>query len=254
MDLTNNAVYPRGQLFSSIYGLNKTYTKKVVVGLEFDEVKRLFAPKVRLIGNDFIGIAFNPMEWSSLTNSFPHIDAYFGSYTNNYADQQIVGCNFSLRFTTAHSDKAVQIEELLQPARIGDCAQVIPVKKQYKRSIVMKRATFEKLRHIIHCVRAKLDYLDSIESSVEYFADQLGKHYLEELSQKHQAQITEVSVSDILSAGKLVETDFLKIAATFPTSEMKVLNMDEMTILTEELIFTNVEYIAFKAQNNIVYT
>ena len=76
MNLVANAVYPKGQLFSSISGLNKTYTKKVLVGLEFDEIKRVFVPKVRLIGIDFIRIAFNPVEWQSLTNAFPHIDLW----------------------------------------------------------------------------------------------------------------------------------------------------------------------------------
>ena len=47
MDLIGNMVYPKGKLFSSIYGLNKTYSKKSLVGLEYDEEKRLFAPKVR---------------------------------------------------------------------------------------------------------------------------------------------------------------------------------------------------------------
>lgn len=180
MDHIGNALYPKGQHFSAIYSLNKTYTKKVLVGLEFDEIQRLFAPKVQLIGNDFIGIAFNLMEWRSLTNVFTHIEEYFGSYSNNYADRQMVGCIFSLRFTTAHSDKAVQIEELIQPARNSDWAQVMRVKK-YKRSTIMKRPTFEKLKQIMDCLRVKLDYLDSMKKSVEFFADQLGKHYLEEL-------------------------------------------------------------------------
>ena len=107
MDIISNTVYPKGQLFSSIYGLNKTYTKKVLVGLEYDDEKRIFAPKVQLVGNDFIGIGFNPVEWRSLVNTFPHIDEYFRSYSTSYTDQQIVGCSFILRFTTAHSDKAI---------------------------------------------------------------------------------------------------------------------------------------------------
>ena len=83
------------------------------MGYEYDEEKRIFALKVRLVGNDFIEIGFNPVKWRSLVNTFTHIDEYFGSYSTSYTDQQMVGCNFTLRFTTAHSDKAIQIEELL---------------------------------------------------------------------------------------------------------------------------------------------
>ena len=188
-----------------------------------------------MIGNDFIGLAFNVAEWKSLTNTFPHIDDYFGSYSSNYADQQMVGCNFSLRFTTAHSDKAIQIEELLQPSKNGDCAQITPVKK-YKRSVIMKRTTFEKLKNITDCVAVKLRYLESIEARVEFFADQLGKHFLGALSQKQEAQYTTISITDILSAEKLAASAFEKIVAKFPTAEMRPLTLDEMNILTEKFI------------------
>ena len=110
------------------------------------------------------------------------------------------------------------------------------------------------MNQIIDCVRVKLDYLDSIETSVEYFADQLGQYYLDELSRRQAAQHTTVTVSDILSVTKPTEKDFLIIAGKFPTAEIKVLNMDEMNILTEELIFICIDFIAFKAQTNIVYT
>ena len=252
MDLIENAVYPKGQLFSSIYGLNRTYTKKVLVGLEFDDEKRLFVPKVRLIGNDFIGIAFDQKEWDSLLGTFMPMEDYFENHISNFADRQIVGCNFTLKFTTAHSDKAVQIEELLRPTKNGDCAQMMSFKK-YRRSIVMKRSTFEKLRQVTDCVRAKLEYLSSIEKSVEFFADQLGKLYLEKLSQKQEAQITEVSTSDILAVGKLTESDYHHLAGQFQSLELQAIDKREMIILAEELLFIKVEYLAFQAQRSIVY-
>lgn len=253
MDLVENAVYPKGQLLSSVYGLNRTYSKKVVVGLEFDDEKRLFVPKVRLIGIDFIGIVFNQKEWDSLIGTFMPIEDYFENHISNFTDRQIVGANFSLRFTTAHSDKAIQIEELMHPKKDGDCGQMMSFKKTYRRSIVMKRSTFEKLRHVTDCVRAKLEYLSSIQNSVEFFADQLGKHYLEKLNEKQEAQYTVVSKADIFSVGKLTEADFHKFAGQFQSAELQALNKHEMIILAEELLFAKVEYLAFKAQNNIVY-
>ena len=118
----------------------------------------------------------------------------------------------------------------------------------------MKRATFEKLKNIINCVNVKLQYFDKIETSVEFFADQLGKHYLDTLSLKQRAQYTTISITDIISGDKPSETDLEKIAVKFPTTEMRALNMDEMSILTEEFLFTSPDYIAFKASNNIAYT
>lgn len=251
MDLVENTVYPKGQLLSSIYGLNKTYTKKVLIGLEFDEEKRLFVPKVRLFGNDFIGLAFNQREWDSLVGTFMPMADYFENHISNFADRQIVGCNFSVRFTTAHSGKAVVIEELPRPKKDGDCDQMMSIKK-FRRSIVMKRPTFENLRLVIDCVRAKLEYLHSIESSVEFFADQLGKHYLEKLSEKQESQYTTVSISDIFSVSKLTEADFHEFAGQFQSAELRALSKHEMVILAEELLFTKAEYLAFKAQNSIV--
>lgn len=250
IDLVSSTVYPKAQLLASIYGLNRTFTKKILVGLEFDDEKKFFVPIVRLIGNDFVGIAFNPSDWTIFTNTFRHIDEYFSSYTSNYADHQMVGGNFSLRFTTAHNDKAVQIEELLSPAKCDASTNLAPIRK-YKRSIVMKKTTFDRLKVIVGCISVRLQYLKNIESSVEFFANELGKHYLQLLCQKQEAQYTTVDIGDILEVSKISEEDFFKIAEKFTT--VQPLNINEMKILTEEFLFDHVHYIAFKAQNSIQY-
>ena len=46
-----------------VYSLNASQTKKVIIGLEFDNGAQQFVPKLRLLGHDRQGIVFTHNSW-----------------------------------------------------------------------------------------------------------------------------------------------------------------------------------------------
>ena len=69
-DLTTKI--PPQLMLPTLYGLNKTFSKKVFVGLEIgpDGLRQV---SIRLVGNDFVGILFSVQNWRNFESSFDHI-------------------------------------------------------------------------------------------------------------------------------------------------------------------------------------
>ena len=62
------------QILSRVYSLNKSYSKKLVIGLEYYSiVDERYTPVLRLISNDFTGIALTYEGWQDLKKSFEDI-------------------------------------------------------------------------------------------------------------------------------------------------------------------------------------
>ena len=103
--------------------MNKSFTKKIIVGLEYDEPVGRFGdeyykPVVRLLSNDFEGVAFLYNDLEEFKTSFDDIDKYFRGLDNSLKDQEIYGNGWTLKFTTRYQDKAIEIK------KTGDMALV----------------------------------------------------------------------------------------------------------------------------------
>ena len=100
---------PPQLMMNAVYGLNKSFTKRVFLGLKLG-MKGTAEVVIRLTGNDHVGISFSSAWWKNFETSFAHIDKFFASGRNNgeMLDQKIVGCGFTVRFTI---DKAIEVEE-----------------------------------------------------------------------------------------------------------------------------------------------
>lgn len=62
-----------------------------------------------LIGNDYAGIRFSPIQWKHFTDSFEDIDTYFQTYDKSGVDSKIVGPGFVGRFTISFYKRAIEI-------------------------------------------------------------------------------------------------------------------------------------------------
>ena len=70
---------------------------------------------VRLVSNDFEGVEFSCDDWKDIKTSFNDVDKYFRELDNGLKDQKIYGNNWTLKFTTSHQDKAIEIEKDRRP-------------------------------------------------------------------------------------------------------------------------------------------
>ena len=95
------------QVFCTLYRLNKSFTKKVIVGLEYDETadkldNEGYKPVGRLLSNDFEGGAFSCDDKEDFKTSFNDIDKYFRGLDTGLKDQKIYSNGWILKFTTSH--------------------------------------------------------------------------------------------------------------------------------------------------------
>lgn len=146
------------QLFlPTIYGLNKSFSKKVYIGIEvgLDGIGQV---AVRLTGNDFAGVAFSVKGWEQLLATFPRVSKFFSTGRDHLdlLDQKITGREFSVRFVICHRDKAVEIQEEIS-CKNDDGP---PAAKKYKQSIVMKSSTFAILQKYVEVIGARIAELE----------------------------------------------------------------------------------------------
>ena len=91
------------QILSRVYSPNKSYTKKLVIGLEYNSIiDERCTPVLRLISNDFTGITFTYDGWQDLKKSFEDIANFFCGPDITLKDQKIYGEGWILRFTESH--------------------------------------------------------------------------------------------------------------------------------------------------------
>ena len=144
---------PPQLLLPVLYGLNRSFTKKIYMGLEIDAAGQAEI-KIRLIGADYVGVGFDCGMWQNFANTFDIVSKYFESGRKNreMLDQKLVGCGFSVRFVISHMDKAIEVEEEVG-ARVA--------KKKHRRSVILKENTFAVLRQYRTLINSRIEHLKS---------------------------------------------------------------------------------------------
>ena len=156
------------QILSRVYSLNKSYTKKLVIGLEYNSIiDERYTPVLRLISNDFTGITFTYDGWQDLKESFEDIVNYFCGRHSTLKDQKIYGEGWILRFTESQQEKAVELEE---DRKLGSAGYG----KRFRHSILLKFDTFKSLyRYIQKWIDTQFEYSNSISRSVSVLANEV---------------------------------------------------------------------------------
>ena len=73
----HSAKYYCHQLLPMVYGLNKSYSKKITIGLENKKIGDEFLPIIRISGNDdFVGIPLTVSDWSLFEENFSIIEIF----------------------------------------------------------------------------------------------------------------------------------------------------------------------------------
>lgn len=130
-------------MLSTLYGLSKSFSKKVYIGLEIGP-DVLGAVIIRVVGNDFVGIKFSRQNWGHFESSFDYIRKFFATTrdTTDMLDQRMMGSGLSVRFTISHRDKAIEIEEVDVDDKLRGNDDSPPPVKKFRQSVIMKASTF----------------------------------------------------------------------------------------------------------------
>lgn len=239
-DLTKKT--PPQLMLSTLYGLGKTFSKKVFIGLEIGS-DGLGAVSIRLTGNDYVGIKFSHQSWGNFERSFDHIRKFFASGRDNsdMMDQRIMGSGFSVRFTIAHSDKAIEIEELF------DDADSPPQIKKFRRSIVMKASTFWNLKRYTTCINTKIAHLLRILPSWNFIMQKIVSKS-EEAAAKGENLFSDFDVN-VLADPELLPSDFKEMVEQLRENDLPELSISEIDVIYNEIIY--LKFVSNKILKNV---
>lgn len=183
---TSFTLFEKQLLLPALYGLNRSFTKKIIIGFEDrEEEDSSFYPATRLVGNDFTGISFNIEAWQRFQEHFDTVSRYLdGGYdnVNEMWDERIVTPDFSIFFTMSYGQKAIVIEKPEEELRDGqqedkhnNQQKKESKKKKLYHCVVMQKVTFDNLKEICDCVNERLNYLEKITMCVNKCKDSLIK-------------------------------------------------------------------------------
>ena len=94
-----------------VYRINKSYTKKITIGLENKKIGAEFLPVIRLSAGDFVRIPLTVSDWRLFEEDFPIIEKFFETEDGDMLDKKIPYSHFSITLIMSYSDKAFEFVE-----------------------------------------------------------------------------------------------------------------------------------------------
>lgn len=228
---------PPQLLLPVVYGLNKSFTKKIYIGLEINQEGQAEI-RIRLIGLDYSGIGFSCATWANFVSTFEMIAKYFGSGRNNreMLDQKLVGCGFSVRFIISHMEKAIEIEE-------DFAGKHRAAKKKYRRSIILKESTFSIMQQYLAIVDARIEHYKKIVESFNFVMGEV----VQQSSINYHATKKDRVRTDCIMLGEpdFNEADFQRVVTQLKSDEKLFdISLEEVIIIYNEML-----HLRFNANN-----
>ena len=94
-------------LLASIYGLNNSFTKKILVGIKVKPFFK-FEPVMRLVSHSAQGISFDSKTWNKLQNKLEFIRTYIDHEASSPMNKKGLELGkYRFVFTTAYGCKAI---------------------------------------------------------------------------------------------------------------------------------------------------
>ena len=236
-------------LFPTIYGLNKSWSKKILVGLEYDKFgDEYYKPSVRLLNDDFKGIRFTISDWAEFRNIFEDISKYLRGGANELLDHKYYGKNWTLKFVFTHGEKGIQIEE-----NHGSCNGAVV--KKYVRGMALKKVTFDTLsEHLWKCIEDKLNYLQSISKYASCVAHEILDFLTTEAALQNDAQIQMYNPNIVKDLARSFTIDRCEIFAKKIVIEenFKKLSIEDTFVLFYEIVSLQSHMIAEELNSKVL--
>uniref|UniRef100_A0ABD2W2D7 CCHC-type domain-containing protein n=1 Tax=Trichogramma kaykai TaxID=54128 RepID=A0ABD2W2D7_9HYME len=95
-----------------IFALNKSWTKTLLVGLEYENITdKEYTPIVRILSHDFKGVSFKLREWEAFVDCFDKIDKYFKGAISMKDGPIDTSTGWSVQLTRSYDKRAIEIVE-----------------------------------------------------------------------------------------------------------------------------------------------
>ncbi|XP_024941168.1 uncharacterized protein LOC112494407 [Cephus cinctus] len=168
-------MYKKQVLLSTVYGLNRSFSKQVITGFSLNRSGSL-SPVIRIVNQDYSGVEFQPTEWAIITDHFPVIDKFFTAEDNikevpEAFNTPILMPTHELAFTYSYGERAIIIKPAMPVSTDNDG---LGVKRAgtYTPTVVMKRVSYLNLQRVLRCVTFQITRLHEITDSADNFIDQ----------------------------------------------------------------------------------
>ena len=73
-----------------------------------------------------------------------------------------------------------------------------PPTKQYRRSLIFKKVTFDRLKILKHCILVRVRFLLDVTCNIEYIMNSLCHYFKEKLQESQSSEYTHFSKNDVL--------------------------------------------------------
>lgn len=139
----------------SVYGLNKSFTKKISIGLESKSLTE-FRPVVRISGKDFDGIKFVIDDWKLLVTKLDTLESWFyGGSSEKNKKKHFIECGaVTISMVKIYDTDSILFEE--QPELKDDDE---PTSKRYRKTIMIQKNTFLNLVGVVPIINSRLEKL-----------------------------------------------------------------------------------------------
>lgn len=158
----------RSLLFASTYLLNNSGTKKVYVGLEYNNSAGEYQPIIELKNTQYSkGLRIGIDTWTELENKLEDISTYFKPRSDALCIQQqerIKIKNMDIILTTSYGMKSVMFVLQQQQEPLYYISK--KKKKALMPSITMQKRTFDGLKNIVVCMNERYRRLERILTDI----------------------------------------------------------------------------------------
>ena len=170
------------QLLSAVFALDNAYTKRIYVGLEYDNIIDLssYKPVVRLSSSrDLRGVDFPPYFWQEFEQALPKFSEFFSNNNIASAIERIEGTEWTAVLRRRRREITVR--------KINNNNK----KKKAYSDFTITMSNFKCLLNILGCINDRLRYLKTIKKFVGDTALGYYEAIMNECQLCHDGQITQ---------------------------------------------------------------
>ena len=199
-------------LLQSTYALNKSHSKRVLIGLD-NSNGGILKPVIKFSTNTSKYVTFDEEEWIALVNEMEYIRTYLRDCYQQHETNILHLPKHLIRFTSAYGSRAISLEEKTEslmrqlavqlgysepaPAVTDDNHQRRKCGEKAPPTTVMQLSTFEGLIQVRECIDARLKILKEMTPAVVGILDEITRILHDELNKEDEATRTDVTTNSL---------------------------------------------------------